>query len=156
MKLVEFAAVFRSSARGLRRRPARPSEGIDEESFTDPFRWQTVTVLATPDEVAPDGRLPAPLAELAEAVDTRLEPAPGGRGSQLSARTKFRPKPDSTLWKGEDPTRKIRSALQHAKQLIEVGEVLSVEPQPAGKRRRPAAGLLVDLMTGDADQEDVV
>ena len=34
--------------------------------------------------------------------------------------------------------------------------MLSVEPQPAGKRRRPAAGLLVDLMTGDADQEGVV
>ncbi|HEX8306731.1 MAG TPA: hypothetical protein VF612_17780 [Jatrophihabitans sp.] len=132
------------------------SEEIDEENAADPFRWQTVTVLATPDEVAPDGQLPAPLAELAEVIDTRLEPAPGGRGSQLSARTKPGPKPDSTLWKGEDPTRRIRSALQHAKQLTEVGEVLSVEPQPAGKRRRPAAGLLVDLMTGDADQEDVV
>ena len=156
MKLVGFIAVLRSSARGVRRQPPRMSEEIDEESVADPFRWQTVTVLATPDEVAPDGQLPAPLAELAEVIDTRLEPAPGGRGSQLSARTKPGPKPDSTLWKGEDPTRRIRSALQHAKQLTEVGEVLSMEPQPAGKRRRPAAGLLVDLMTGDADQEDVV
>jgi hypothetical protein len=155
MKVVGFAALLRSSTRALRRRPSRTPEWIDEETGADPFRWQTVTILATPEEVAPEGRLPAPLAGLAEVIDTRLEPAPGGRGSQLSARTKLGPKPDSTLWKGEDPSRQIRSALQHAKQLIEVGEVLSVEPQPAGKRRRPA-GLLVDLMTGDSDQEGVV
>jgi hypothetical protein len=156
MKLAEFAVLLRSAAgSALRRRSPRTSEWVEEDTFSDPFRWQTVTILATPDEIAPDGRLPAPLAGLAEVIDTRLEPAPGGRGSQLSVRTKLGPKPDSTLWKGEDPSRQIRSALQHAKQLIEVGEVLSVEPQPTGKRRR-RAGLLVDLMTGDADQEDVV
>jgi hypothetical protein len=156
MKLVEIAVLLRSAAgRVLRRRASGPAEWVEEETFSDPFRWQSVTILATPDEVAPDGRLPAPLAGLAEVIDTRLEPAPGARGTQLSARTKLGPKPDSTLWKGEDPSRQIRTALQHAKQLIEVGEVLSVEPQPAGKRRRKA-GLLVDLMTGDSDQEGVV
>jgi hypothetical protein len=155
MKVVKFAALLRSSStRMLRRRPSRFSETPDEETFTDPFCWQTVTILATPEEVAPDGVLPAPLAQLAEIIDTRLELAPGGRGTELSARTTLGPKPDPTLWKGADPARQIRTALQHAKQLIEVGEVLSVEPQPAGKRRR--AGLLVDLMTGDADQEGVV
>jgi hypothetical protein len=156
MKVVAFAAMLRSSVRALRRRPARTSEWIDEDLFSDPFRWQTVTILATPEEIAPEGGLPAPLAGLAEMIDTKLEPAPGDRGSQLSARTKLGPKPDSTLWKGEDPSRQIRNALQHAKQLVEVGEVLSVEPQPAGRRRRPAGRLLVDLMTGDADQEGVV
>jgi hypothetical protein len=34
--------------------------------------------------------------------------------------------------------------------------VLSVEPQPAGRRRRPGAGLLMDLMNGHADQEGVL
>ena len=155
MKLVEFAARLRSSTRLLRRRPSRITQSAEEETFSDPFRWQAVTILATPEEIARDGRLPAPLADLAEVIDTRLEPAPGGRGTQLSARTTIGPKPDPTLWKGADPSRQIRSALQHAKQLVEVGEVLSVEPQPAGRRRR-TAGLLVDLMTGDADQEDVV
>jgi hypothetical protein len=61
----------------------------------------------------------------------------------------------STGWTGRDPVRQIRDALQQARQLIEVGEVFAVEPQPAGKRR-PARGLLVDLMTGDANQEGVV
>ncbi|MEO6501204.1 MAG: hypothetical protein ABIQ09_04755 [Jatrophihabitantaceae bacterium] len=163
MKVFEFAAALRSSgaatAKVLRRRLSRQPplpQWVEEETFSDPFRWQTVTILGAPEVIAPEGRLPEPLAELAELIETRLEPAPGDRGTQLSVRTRPGPKPDSTAWKGEDPSRKIRSALLHAKQLVEVGEVLSIEPQPAGRRRRPAAGLLVDLMTGDADQEGVV
>lgn len=163
MKVVELAAVLRSSgtstARVLRHRLSkqpRTPEWVEEEALSDPLRWQTVTILGTSEVIAPEGRLPEPLAELAELIETRLEPAPGGRGTQLSARTKPGPKSDSTVWKGEDPSRQIRGALLRAKQLVEVGEVLSIEPQPAGKRRRPAAGLLVDLMTGDADQEGVV
>lgn len=155
MKLFDFATLLRSSSRVLRRRAPQP-EWTEEETFSDPLRWQSVTILAAPERIAPGGRFPEPLAHLAEIVDIKLEPAPGDRGTQLSARTKLGPKPDSTLWKGEDPARQIRTALQHAKQLVEVGEVLSVEPQPAGKRRRPSTGLLVGLMTGDADQEGVV
>jgi len=156
MKVVEFAALLRSSStRMFRRRPFRIPQGDEEQTLCDPFRWQSVTILAPVEEIAPDGRLPAPLADLAEVIDTRLEPAPGGRGTELSARTTLGPRPDPTLWKGADPARQIRTALQHAKQLIEAGEVLAVEPQPAGRRRR-TAGLLMDLMTGDADQEGVV
>lgn len=160
MKLYEFAAMLRSSgasrARVLRRRLSRSSgtpDWYEEETFPDPSRWQTVTVLGTPEEVAPSGRLPEPLAELADLIETRMQPAPGDRGTELSARTKPAPRADSTGWKGTDPARQIRTALQHAKQLVEVGEVLSVEPQPAGKRR--PGGLLVGLMTG-ADQEGLV
>jgi hypothetical protein len=166
MRLFDIAAALRSSsaaiASAVRRRPSRQpprrdsfAEDTFAETVTDPFRWQTVTILAEPHEVAPDGRLPAPVAELADLVETRLEPAPGGRGTELSVRTRPGPKPDSVGWKGEDPARRIRTALQHARQLVEVGEVLQMQPQPAGKRR-PARGLLVDLMTGDADQEGVV
>lgn len=163
MKVSEFAAALRSSGastakalqRRLSRRPHLP-DWTEEEAFTDPFRWQPVTVLATPDELAPNGRLPEPLASLGELIETRMQPAPGDRGTELSARTRAGAKPDFTGWKGEDPARQIRSALMQAKQLVEAGEVLSIEPQPAGKRRRPAAGLLVDLMTGDADQEGVL
>lgn len=163
MNVLGFAAAFRSSgrsaARVLRRRLARRSRmpiPADEELVSDPFGWQTVTILASPQQVAPAGRLPVPLADLAELIETRLEPAPGNRGTQLSARTKPGPRITSASWKGEDPARGIRTALQHSRQLIEVGEVLSIEPQPAGKRRRPASGLLVDLMTGDSDQEGAV
>jgi hypothetical protein len=176
MKVPGFGALLRSSGAstgGARRRRSSGAAGAAEkfepdfepdptsDFASDPSRWQTVTILAQPHRLAPDGRLPAPLAELADLIETRLEPAPGERGTELSARTRPGPKPDSAAqdsagWKGGDPARQIRSALQRARQLIEVGEVLAVEPQPAGKRRRPARGLLVDLMTGDADQEGVV
>lgn len=170
MNVRGFGAALRSSgaaaAQLLRRRLAKQLDSyeapgtVEEEAAPEEYRWQTVTILAGPEQVAPDGRLPAPLAALAAVVETRLEPAPGGRGTQLSARTRPGPKPeqagkDSTGWKGDDPAREIRNALQQARQLIEVGEVLAVEPQPAGKRP-PARGLLVDLMAGDADQEGVV
>jgi hypothetical protein len=159
MKLVEFVVRLRSLlrplVRALRRRRFPTPEPAYEESFSDPFRWQAVTILATPVQIAPGGRLPAPLAELAHLVDTKLEPAPGGRGSQLAARVKSAPPSEANSWKGHDLSGQIRSALQHAKQLVEVGEVLSVEPQPVGKRRRPATGLLMSLM-GQADQEGVL
>jgi hypothetical protein len=153
MKLFDVFALWRSPSARARRRPAE-FDRTEEETFSDPLRWQSVTILCPPERIAPDGLFPEPLARLAEIIDIRLEPAPGDRGTELSARTKLGPRSDSTLWKGEDPARQIRTALQHAKQLLEVGEVLAVQPQPAGKRRRP--GLLVGLMTGDADQEGVV
>jgi hypothetical protein len=156
MKVVELVVRLGSSARTLRRRPSRTPEWTEEETFSDPFRWQIVTILATPDEIAPDGRFPAPLAELAEIIDARLEPAPGGRGSELAARVKLEPKPDPALWKGKDLCPQIRSALRHAKQLVEVGEVLSVEPQPAGKRRQPVGSLFMELINGHANQEGVL
>ena len=167
MKVLGFGAVLRSSgastAKALRRRLSRHPDTAEEfgpDPELDPYRWQSVTILAEARQIAPDGRLPAPLAELSDLIEIRLEPAPGGRGTQLSARTRPGPRldaaaKDATGWKGSDPAREIRDALQRARQLIETGEVLAVEPQPAG-RRRPTRGLLVDLMTGDADQEGVV
>ena len=122
--------------------PAGPGGDWRRKCFSDPYPWQSVTSSGT-GGVAPEGRLPEPLAELAEMIETRLEPAPGDRGTQLSARAGGPAGPArqtrlGTAWKGKDPSRQIRNALQHAKQLVEVGEVLVVEPQPAGRRRRPA------------------
>src|SRR5215208_5245471 len=51
-----------------------------------PDRWHTVTVNRPPEEVAPEGRLPEPLAGLSDAVEVRFRPAPGGRGTELAAR----------------------------------------------------------------------
>ncbi len=166
MTLFDIATALRSSgvaaARAVRRRLARQRppvdelvDDFDEETGADPFRWQSVTILASPQDIAPAGRLPAPLAQLDDLIETRLRPAPGGRGTELSVRTRPGPRPDPATWKGEDPARRIHTALHHCRQLVEAGEVLRVHPQPAG-RRRPARGLLVDLMSGDTDQEDVV
>jgi hypothetical protein len=110
--------------------------GTGEKDSAD--RWRVVTVQA---DVDPQG-LPAPLAGLADQIDIRTAPAPGGRGTELSAR----PRPgagdaDSPL------VGRIRRALRESKQLLETDEVATNEPQPEGHRPTTPAGLLVDAVT---------
>src|SRR4051794_13664515 len=90
MKVLGFGAALRfsgaSTAKALRRRLSRhpgTAEVYEEDLAPDPYQWQTVTILAGPRQIAPEGRLPAPLADLADLIETRLEPAPGERGTQL-------------------------------------------------------------------------
>lgn len=102
-------------------------------------RWQVATVHRPPEEVAPEGRLPSPLAELGAAVEVRTRPAPGGRGTELAARAarsgpvRKRPRPPE-----------IRKAVRDAKELLEVGEILRNEPRPHGRRSATPTGWLVD------------
>ncbi|GAB3214331.1 hypothetical protein ACQEU5_22545 [Marinactinospora thermotolerans] len=106
-------------------------------------RWQVVTVNRPVEEVAPAGRPPEPLAALGDAVRTRVRPAPGGRGTELAARpgdgTRGRARLARTM--GRHPEQTVATALREAKQLLEVGEVTTVEGQPAG--RRTATGTLL-------------
>jgi hypothetical protein len=86
-------------------------------------RWHAVTVYRNQDEVAPGGQLPAPLAELGNAVDVRLKEAPGGKGTEIHVRPL-----------GEDGRGgEIRSALRRAKRLLETGEIL--EPDSPGSAK---------------------
>jgi hypothetical protein len=111
------ALVFRKVVSGRKRAKA------------DPARWRYVTVNRTPEEVAPGGKLPAPLADLGDAIETSVRLAPGGRGTELGARlVGGEPSGKKATLKrlaGTDPRQDVRAALREAKQLIEVGEVLS-------------------------------
>ena len=103
-------------------------------------RWLGVTVLATPDEIAPHGNLPAPLRRLADRIEVRMEPAPGDRGTELYARPLSAPS-SSGLARlvGRDALAPVRVALREAKALVETGEVVRSDetrtphPGPAGK-----------------------
>ena len=112
MRLFDIATVLRSSR--ARRPPGRSGAGCpgdpprwppyeEEEAFTDPFRWQTVTILAQPWDVAPDGRWPAPLAELGDLVEIRLEPAPGDRGTSCRYAPGRDPRPAPPAGRGRTP-----------------------------------------------------
>src|SRR3954468_17033375 len=50
------------------------------------IRWHVVTVNRAAFDVAPDGVLPAPLAELGDAIEVQIRPAPRDRGTELAAR----------------------------------------------------------------------
>ena len=86
-------------------------------------RWHTVTINRGPEAV---GSLPEPLDELGEEIEVRVQPAPGGRGTEVHARLTHGAK-------GERVGR-LRKALREAKQLAEVGEI--VQPDAPGTTDR--------------------
>jgi hypothetical protein len=90
-------------------------------------RWNVVTVNRPPQEVMPDGRLPGPLAEMASEIEVQVRPAPADKGSELAARI-TRPADgnghDPDAKHADDQRERLRTALRHAKMLLETGEVL--------------------------------
>ena len=120
-----------------------------------PDRWHSVTVNRPPEEVAPGGRLPEPLAALGDAVEVRLRPAPGGRGTEVAARLRqgVPGGPGGAVARaaGNDPRQDLRAALRQSKQLAETGEVLSPDRPPT--TRRTLRSLPLELATRRARGE---
>src|SRR4051794_22305628 len=97
------AAVGGMTAYCLRQvRPARPGDGRHVVAVNRPL-----------DEVA--ASLPSPLTDLAEAIDLKLRPAPGGRGTEIHARV---------VVCGAVSDADLRRALRSSRSLLEVGYVL--------------------------------
>jgi hypothetical protein len=118
-----------------------------------------VTVNRPATEVAPDGKLPDPLAALGDRVEVRITPAPDGKGTEVAARLRA-PEPSgpagmSGRLAGSDPRQAVRSALRESKALIEAGEALRMDPRPAGHRTPTPGGKLIDAVTKRARAEGV-
>ena len=99
-------------------------------------------------EVAPAGILPEPLAALDDRVEVRITAAPDGKGTEIAARLRA-PEPSgpaavSGRLAGSDPRQAVRSALRESKALIETGEVLRMDPRPAGQRTPTPGGKLLE------------
>ena len=109
--------------------------------------WHGVTICREPQEVFPTGEPPAPFAALGDAVEVQVRKAPGGRGTELRARLRPHPKQNGSSPGGPVDADRLRAALREAKQLIEVGEVLRVDPAPHGPRKHTPTGALVDIAT---------
>jgi hypothetical protein len=92
---------------------------------TDVGRWRAVTVLRRADEMPTT--LPPALADLGDAVDVEIRTAPDGKGSVLAARLVDPGRVDA------DPARavdRLRTALRHGKQQIEIGWVVTPTRSP--------------------------
>lgn len=113
--------------------------------------WLAVTVLCEPDALNTSA-LPAPLAELGDRIEVDVRPAPADKGTELYARLRGRRARGSagSRLTGSDAEAELRSALRRAKQLIEVGEVLAVDPAPHGKRSATPWGVALESWTKDA------
>jgi hypothetical protein len=117
--------------------------------------WLFVTVFREPSDVD-TAQLPTPLAEFGDRIEVRVRAAPGDKGTELGARLRDQPS-GSALGRlsGSDPQADLRSALRRAKQLIEVGEVLAVDPAPHGKRTATPGGVLLEAWTKVAPKAGV-
>ena len=121
-----------------------------------PDRWHSVTVNRPPEEVAPEGRLPEPLA-----APGRRRRGPGAPGSGRSRHRAGRPAAQrdcpvglggiAARAAGNDPRQQVRSALRQSKQLLETGEVLS--PDEPSTTRRTLRSLPLELATRRAGGE---
>ena len=120
--------------------------------------WLVVTVYREPTEIDATS-LPAPLAAFGDRVETRIRPAADGKGTELAARLTQRSSGDASgaaRLTGSDPQGDLRSALRKAKQLIEVGEVLAVDPAPHGKRNATPVGAALEAATKRASKGGVL
>jgi hypothetical protein len=118
--------------------------------------WLVVTVLCEPSDIDTT-EPPAPLAEFGDDIEIRVRAAANGKGTELAARLRDevpRGTAPSRL-SGSDPQSDLRSALRRAKQLIEVGEVLAVDPAPHGKRTATPGGVLLESWTKAAPKAGV-
>jgi uncharacterized membrane protein len=78
-------------------------------------------------------------AQVPNAGGVRFEPAPGGRGTRVTAELTYQPPgghAGALVAKvlGRDPALQLREALRRFKQLMETGEIATTEGQPSGRR----------------------
>lgn len=143
---------------GVARSWAREAGFATRSAAASGERWQAVTINRTVDEVLPEGRRPAPLVELGADLEVQARPATG-KGTELRARWRgAETRTSSTVARlaGQDADSSLRIALRHAKQLLEVGEVLKVEPVSHGRRRHTPTGWLIDLADRRADRGGIL
>lgn len=117
-----------------------------------PHGWKAVTVLGDADGFQSGGRYPEPLQRVADALEIRLEPAPGDKGFEVHARVRE----GAAFPTDDDPGRTLRTALRDAKQVFETGEVLQATPRPHGERPTTLLGGAVDAAEDDAKGEGVL
>jgi hypothetical protein len=92
-------------------------------------RWMIVTVNCPPRRLASRADLPEPITRLGDAVDVRICPAPGDRGTELGVRLRVPPSTRTAVSRRRARTqrRTAQRALRQAKSLIETGEVVRAD-----------------------------
>lgn len=120
-------------------------------------RWLAVTINRGPGDIQPE-KLPSPLREYGDRIETRIRPAPGDRGTELAVRLR-EPQPDAAhslpaRLTGHDPRQDLRRALREAKALLETGEVMRSDTPPT--THDTPGGKLVGLLSRRAGGEGVL
>ncbi|MPQ98275.1 hypothetical protein GB931_10170 [Modestobacter sp. I12A-02628] len=125
------------------RLPGIGGASVTDDPAVSARRWRAVTVCVP--------ELPGPFPELdalGPRIEVRTTPAPRDLGTELAARF---PAGGSSDEIGE-----LRAALRRTKQLIETGEVLRVDPQPHGHRKKTPQGAALEGVAQTAPREGVL
>lgn len=142
----------------LRRRMASDGATGGRSAGSRADRWHTVTVNRPQEEISPEGRLPGPLAELGDAIEVQMRPAPGDRGTEIAAQARgpvaSGPGAAAARIAGKDPRQWVREALRKSRSLVETGEVLSPDRPPTTKPT--PGGKLLGLVTTRARGEGLL
>ncbi|AUX27976.1 MULTISPECIES: SRPBCC family protein [Sorangium] len=87
-------------------------------------------------------------ADIENAGSVRFVPAPGGRGTEVRVTIDYKA-PAGALGRviakvfGEDPDQQLRDDLRHFKQLMEAGEIPTIDGQPSGRRSAALGGAVL-------------
>ena len=122
-------------------------------------RWLVVTVNRRQEDVAPHNTWPEPLAGFGDTVEIELRTAPAGKGTEIAVRLRDPGAARSgtaARIAGTSSQQQLRSALRKTKQILEVGEVLEVDPRSHGQRTATPGGLLVEAAAKRAGAEGVL
>ena len=125
---------------GAAKTAARLPRTLEERRRQRVARWLVVTV----DRPLEDGDAGVHTQLRDSGAEVEIRPAPDGRGTEIAARPRGARRDE------------VRAALREAKQLLEVGEVLRVDPQPTGTRTATAASGLIGAVTRRAGKKGVL
>lgn len=100
--------------------------------------WEAETTEDRPNELIAWRSIEGSMVDNSGSV--RFEPAPGGRGTLVRVELNYRPPArlvGGTVAKllGEEPDIQLEEDLRRLKQLLEAGEIITTEGQPAGRAR---------------------
>jgi hypothetical protein len=142
-------------AQGRLRSPSGAGEAADPRS-----RWRSETVNRTTEEISAGGQVNELRSALGGDVEIDLRTAPGDKGTELRARLRAEGQSADDSRRGanyeRERTRQLRRALREAKQMIEVGEVLRVDPTPHGRRKTTPFGAAVEFATDRGPEEGLL
>ncbi|MER5219504.1 hypothetical protein [Streptomyces flaveus] len=135
----------------MRRSRSRPSSGADGD------RWLTATINCEPGDIQPE-KLPVPLQEYGDRIETRIGPAPEDRGTELAVRLKEPPPAPAhsvpARLAGQAPRQDLPRALREAKALLEAGEVMRPDAPPT--THETPGGKLIGLLSRRSSGEGVL
>jgi len=133
---VEAAPRFMAQVESVRKTGDNTSHWVVFGPFGKPIEWDSEIINDDPNRLIAWKTLPGAAGDHAGTI--RFEPAPGGRGTVVTLELNYEP-PAGVLGLtvaralGRDPSRIALENLRHFKQLMEAGEIPTIEGQPSGR-----------------------